>query len=370
MIQAIIRFLTNADFFNIYKPAGTEDRGGGQSYIDFPTRVVSIDDWHEFFNGVAGVQTTIKEMIDFTQFNWEVPIVSDGDIPDTPPQIIKLYRRRPQTVSLTAQKISSSKNNRVRAWLPQNGFPAPRNPEGRQERPDSLCIVLYRIDNTIHAGWRLPSAGKGSALSGQSDLISFIDEKYKELAENNDTDSGYATYLTVQDTPFDITVELPENNESDNIDEYFLEEDSVNLDDLADEEDQSKIQQDRIVKYRKRNKKIVTKLKELYNGECQVSGTEHTFLLKNGQYYSEAHHLIPLGKGGSDNAANIVIVSPTVHRMLHSLSPVIVDFSLLHDDQLPITVGEKTITVIYNEKHAELVNKLLNATDEVISSQS
>lgn len=370
MIQAIIRFLTYADFFNIYKPAGTENLGGGQSYIDFPTRVVSLKDWEEFFDEVPGVRTSTQEMVSgFTQINWFVPIVSDGDT-SASVQEVKIYRRRSTSVSIASQKITSSENNRVRAWLPQNGFPSPRDSEERQERPDSLCIVLYRFDNTIHAGWRLPSTGEGSDLGGLTDLISFIDEIYQELEEKQDTDSGYATYLKIQETPIDITIQLPENNESDNIDDYFLDEDSVNLDDLADVEDQSKTQQDRIVKYRKRNKKIVTKLKDLYNGECQVSGTQHTFLLKKGQYYSEAHHLIPLGKGGSDNAANIVIVSPTVHRMLHSIKPVTVDFSLLHDNQLPITVGGKSITVIYNEKHAELVNKLLDATDETSSSQS
>ena len=370
MIQAIIRFLTNADFFNIYKPSGTEDLGGGQSYIDFPTRVVSIDDWHEFFEGVTGVSSTTKEMLDFTQINWNVPIISDGDPTETA-QMVKIYRRRKASICIASQKITSSDNNRIHAWLPQNGFPEPSNPANRRECPASLCIILYRTGNSVRAGWRLPATGEGSNLSGLTDLITCIDGIYHESVESAGTDSGFASYLQLEDTPFEITVS-PSNQESnDQIDTFFLDEDSVlNIDELADEEDHSDIKQDRIVKYRKRNQKIVYKLKELYNGECQVSGTEHTFQLSSGQYYSEAHHLVPLGEGGSDNAANVVIVSPTVHRMLHSIKPVVVDFSLLQDNQMPITVGGKTIVIHYNEKHAELVNKLLNSAEDSTSSQS
>ena len=50
MISVIVfRYLTDADFFNINKPSGTEAGGGGQSYIDFPTSVISLDDWRRFF---------------------------------------------------------------------------------------------------------------------------------------------------------------------------------------------------------------------------------------------------------------------------------------------------------------------------------
>ena len=35
VVRAIVfRYLTDADFFNMYKPTGTEIGGGGQLYID------------------------------------------------------------------------------------------------------------------------------------------------------------------------------------------------------------------------------------------------------------------------------------------------------------------------------------------------
>ena len=39
-VSVVYRRLTQTDLFNIYKPPGTEETGGGQTYIDFPaTRI-------------------------------------------------------------------------------------------------------------------------------------------------------------------------------------------------------------------------------------------------------------------------------------------------------------------------------------------
>ncbi len=54
----VFRKLTDADFFNINKPAGTEHGGGGQSYIDFTTSSVTISNWRDFFKGVRETKGT------------------------------------------------------------------------------------------------------------------------------------------------------------------------------------------------------------------------------------------------------------------------------------------------------------------------
>jgi len=48
----VFRQITPAGFFNINKQPGTEDRGGGQSYIDVPVKNVDLATWHLFFDGV------------------------------------------------------------------------------------------------------------------------------------------------------------------------------------------------------------------------------------------------------------------------------------------------------------------------------
>ena len=61
--QVIFRYLTNADFFNINKPSGTEEGGGGQSYIDFPTSEVSLSGWESFLNSIKNIEVSEENLI-------------------------------------------------------------------------------------------------------------------------------------------------------------------------------------------------------------------------------------------------------------------------------------------------------------------
>ena len=70
----IFRYLTSADFFNIYKPSGTEEGGGGQSYIDFPVESISMNEWGKFFDGAASVFCDTGEKGP----SWTFPINSIG----------------------------------------------------------------------------------------------------------------------------------------------------------------------------------------------------------------------------------------------------------------------------------------------------
>lgn len=67
----------------------------------------------------------------------------------------------------------------------------------------------------------------------------------------------------------------------------------------------------------KRHQQIVTKLKDKYNNHCQIDGCNFTFKKKNGGFYSEVHHLVPLSQGGSQGEDNVVILCPNHHRMFH-----------------------------------------------------
>jgi len=55
--QVVFRRITDAEFFNINKPPGTETRGGGQSYIDFPLSSIKAADWVSFFAGQKKLKT-------------------------------------------------------------------------------------------------------------------------------------------------------------------------------------------------------------------------------------------------------------------------------------------------------------------------
>ncbi|MCK5038676.1 MAG: HNH endonuclease [Thermoplasmata archaeon] len=62
-----------------------------------------------------------------------------------------------------------------------------------------------------------------------------------------------------------------------------------------------------------RDTELVRKLKESYGWSCQICGKR--ILLPNGKYYTEGHHLRPLGGSyeGPDIAENIIILCPNHH---------------------------------------------------------
>jgi hypothetical protein len=61
---------------------------------------------------------------------------------------------------------------------------------------------------------------------------------------------------------------------------------------------------------------LIKALKDKYNNQCQICG--FTFKTSNGQYYSEAAHIIPLSSriSGIDTPENILILCPNHHKML------------------------------------------------------
>lgn len=105
-----------------------------------------------------------------------------------------------------------------------------------------------------------------------------------------------------------------------------------------------------------RNRRAVNRLKQLYNGECQLTGTTYTFIKSNGERYSEAHHLIPLGQHGDDSPYNIIIVSPLIHRMLHYARVSGLDLSRINNNHnLNITINGQPYTIRWHPSHADLV---------------
>jgi len=84
----------------------------------------------------------------------------------------------------------------------------------------------------------------------------------------------------------------------------------------------------------KRNLSLVTDLKKKYN-KCQLC--DFTFKKKNGEYYNEIHHIIPLSQNGKDQEINSLIVCANCHRKLHYAT---VDISKILDNGTIIINGD------------------------------
>jgi 5-methylcytosine-specific restriction protein A len=135
----VFRRMTYADFRHINKVGGEEQGGGGQSYIDFPIADISLQNWYDFLGDRTGVGAGNRPQWDF--------IINSFAL--TQPHNLRIYQRRPASVSIAAQKIHSRAANRVPAWHPDNSFPIDYNPDS-----DNLVIYIAKTkDNQFWAGW-------------------------------------------------------------------------------------------------------------------------------------------------------------------------------------------------------------------------
>jgi 5-methylcytosine-specific restriction enzyme A len=343
--EIVFRSLTHADFFNINKTGGEEVGGGGQSYIDFPTANVTVSDWRRFLGTPTATATQGPE--------WRFLIRSLGL---TAPQNLKIYQRRPQSVSIAAQKIHSNRANRVQAWHPNHGFPATFNPGANR----LVVYIIKSTDQEYWAGWFLRGAIPDHWFRNTSLLRMFQEDagiiRFTSTSRVffNTTDTEWAFYFNAVDPINKIVTE------------EAIEEDLVNEDvspRLAniDNSPLPAAVKERIIRTRRRNKAVVNNLKALYGNRCQLTGTALTFTKTNGDLYSEVHHLIPLGEDGSDSYANAIVVSPLVHRMLHYATVSPINLSQIVDNTLAITINGQPYTITWHQNHMNVVQQTIEA---------
>ena len=72
----------------------------------------------------------------------------------------------------------------------------------------------------------------------------------------------------------------------------------------------------REIELRLRKKSLVDRIKKLYNNACQLCETK--LEITKGLYYSEVHHIKPLGRphNGPDTLDNMICVCPNCHALL------------------------------------------------------
>ncbi len=95
----------------------------------------------------------------------------------------------------------------------------------------------------------------------------------------------------------------------------------------------------------KRYQKIVKRLKKEYNYQCQLC--RDNFLMDNGNYYCEAHHIKMLSKDGSQSPENVLILCAKHHRMFHYASNTCIIGKLIKGKR-NIKIGKEEFMVQYN----------------------
>ncbi len=337
----VFRRMTYADFRHINKIGGEEAGGGGQSYIDFPISDISVADWFEFLGKNTGTRTNGPF------WNFDIKSIATNNN-----QEITIYQRRPASVSIASQKIHSSRSNRVMSWHPDNGFPTEYDPNLN----NLIIFIIKTISGEFWAGWFLQQEPpRGWFMTDTLRKLFRQDAGYLKFESEIFIDTSNANWPFNNNNETDI---YAENTEKNKITDFANEDTSPRLEMLLNEGNipESVI---KTLKIRQRNTKIVKELKKLYNGKCQISGYDLTFKKTNGEWYSEVHHLLPLGEDGSDSLSNAIVVSPLVHRMLHYATVSEIDLNKIVDDELEIFIsGEKKI-IKWHPDHANIIKSIL-----------
>lgn len=336
----VFRRMTYADFRHINKIGGEEEGGGGQSYFDIPLNRVSIGDWTQFVGPPTGVAAQGPY--------WEFDVNSFGL---NQPIDLKIYQRAASRCAVALQKLPehSRFGKRVPSWRPINGFPTNFNPE-----TENLVVYIVKTnDGEFWAGWflenEMPANWVGNAalsLMFTEDAAGFIKFRRRLFIDttNRTWPFTFTATTVVNEIPTEEDVEI----------ELELEDTSPRLQTLIDSDTQPEFVE-RIMRIRQRNNRLVRNLKSLYEGKCQITGDQFTFKKRNGQFYSEVHHLIPLGENGSDVYSNAIVVSPLIHRMLHYADVSPINLSNIVNRQLAITINGVPHTITWHTDHATTV---------------
>ena len=360
IVSLIFREVTPADLYNINRRPQKGEGGGSQSYIDIPIGKVSLDKWHSFFDTISPESTNSGPL-------WTVNINSIGGLGA---QEVKIGLRRTASVSIRLQKLHTQTSNRVFAWHPdKSGFPStPEDASSANDpriinRAKGIYIFILKSDlNEYWASWMnseyiflLSDADpRFHSVSSSAGHISF--DPAIELDEDN-PDNQFSLRLTNSGELWNSWTQADQHRSRENKIGRNDTSDKDNTDILQLKEDVGNItvwKKERLTQTYNRNQQIVHTLKQLY-GKCQITGSRFVFKKQNGEPYLEAHHLIPLGKGGSDNPANLIIVSAHIHRMLHYAEVEGLDLSKISHNKLKIKINGVKHTITWLPKHSQII---------------
>jgi len=340
----VFRRMTYADYRHINKVGGEEQGGGGQSYIDFPIANIDLQEWYSFLGDHTSTGAGNRPKWDFKIQSLGLAVNED----------IRIYQRRSASVSIASQKLPehSSGGKRIASWHPNNSFPPDYNPDS-----DNLVIYIIKTtDGEYWAGWFLKNdIPKNWNINDELKVL------FEEESGKIDVETKVLFDTENKDWPFyfDAQTIVNQIKTDDDVEEDLLNQDtSPKLANLEDDDVAPEVKE-RIFKIRKRNNKIVKELKKLYGGKCQITGETMTFKKKNGELYSEVHHLIPLGESGSDSYANAIVISPLIHRMLHYADVSEIDLNNIVDNKLKITINGDEYEITWLPQHLETVQKSL-----------
>ena len=326
-----------------------------------PVRNVDLGTWHSFFANIEPKETKSGPL-------WNVEINSLGKLGR---QEVAIGQRRDASVNIRSQKLLSRSSNRVLAWHPDHGD-FPRAPADMSSAEDPKVIeltagvrifILKTEQDDYWAGW---------LRTEEIQRLAAVDARFEEMlvepAGHLSFDPAVELDVTSLKDPFGVQphaateadAEVDAEKKPPKKAPYNAKtgrtEEAIAADLFQDDSSSEEVKKtQKVIETFERNRKAVRDLKRLYK-TCQVTGDDFVFSKVNGEPYLEVHHLVPLGEGGSDDPANLVVISAHIHRMLHYAVVEGIDLSKIADDKLDFTINGETFTITWRPEHAKVIS--------------
>ena len=415
----VFRRITSADFFNIYKERGAEEGGGGQSYIDIDTSGVSIPDWHNFFSGISptakmggplwtfqvhSLGTGSSQTLKIGQRRSSSVSIREQKLDSLRSNRVHAWHPAKTGFPSPKGKLSSSADPQIAALIKGLVIFIIRATDGtywagwmrEQNRPltwsispvldplfvnnDGFIRFLNALDfdeTNLHWPFIVPAGAPGAAPSGPAPSgpapsgPAPSSPAPSSPAPSSPAPSGPAPSSPAPSSPAPSSpapsIPAPSGtvpasgsalpNAPSQKQPKFREMTEAEAASTLFDADYSAAPpafKEVITKIRERNQKAARALKDLY-GECQITGSKFSFKKADGKPYLEVHHLIPLGLGGADAPANLVVVSAHIHRMLHYAEVTGLDLTKISGNELAIEINGEAHVIRWRSDHVATI---------------
>ena len=180
-----------------------------------------------------------------------------------------------------------------------------------QVRYSEGSALVKRLREVFSATWNYVETVKNLPENQNRKFIIRIPEEQQEYLALSSTDlpNVFITDCIITDVKADVSTEVRKYDELTFETTFEAREDST-----ASIKEVTRLQ-----KIRHLDRSIGDSLKRLYDSRCQMTGE------KVGSEYGalvvEAHHLIPFTESMNNDTSNIIILSPSYHRIIHKAKP-------------------------------------------------
>lgn len=202
------------------------------------------------------------------------------------------------------------------------------NIDERHNRKSEVIQIRYSPNSEIAEMLRQQFSSSYNYLIEKRKLRNKGDRSFIQLPEDE------KEYLVIYTTEYEDTYLLEPIflNEVNCIKEYVKDKQEISIENEfnnVNDETAGLFEEERLVKFRKLNRKISESLKLLYSFQCQICG--NCIGEEYSTYVAETHHIDYFIHSLNNDSDNQLVLCPNHHRIIHNTNPIFIRSKLIYE---------------------------------------